>query len=104
MTVERPRPAWNHASSTGGGIAVTLINRQYGGRPITANIYPAGIVSSSWLLTAESSNAVNDLASPERVSPRRLAVEISGTGRCTVTMPPHSMATIEFAATGSTGD
>jgi alpha-L-arabinofuranosidase len=91
------------ASRTGGGVAVTLINRQYGGRPITANIYAAGIVSSSWLLTADSSNAVNDLASPERVSPRRLAVEGSLTGRCTVTMPPHSMATIEFAASGATG-
>ena len=91
------------ASGRAGGIAVTLINRDHR-RPVTANIHAAGIVSSSWLLTADSPNAVNDPASPDRVSPRRLAVDGSPGGRCAVTMPPHSMATIEFTTDGATGN
>jgi hypothetical protein len=43
---------------------------------------------------------VGDPDVPERVSPWRLAVEDSRAGKCTVTMPTQSMATIEFATNG----
>ena len=88
------------ASGRPGRVAVTLINREYR-RSVNANIRAPGSVSSSRLLTADSPNAVNDPANPERVSPRRLAVNDSGDGGWTVTMPPHSMATIEFSADGA---
>jgi len=96
------RPAVS-ATASGhlGGVAVTLINREYR-RPIVVNIEAAGNVVSSWLLTADTPNAVNDLANPERVSPQRLAVDGSRAGRYNVTLPPHSMATVEFATNGAT--
>jgi alpha-N-arabinofuranosidase len=98
------RPALSAtASGRSDGVAVTLINREYR-RPIVAGIQSAGNVASSWVLTADSPNAVNDPAHPERVSPRRLAVDCSRAGRCTITLPPHSMATIEFATNGAGRD
>jgi alpha-L-arabinofuranosidase len=72
-----------------------------GAGPVAANIQAAGIVSSNWPLTAGSPHAVNDPANPERVSPRSVAVDDCRAGRCTVTLPPHSMATIEFATSGA---
>jgi alpha-N-arabinofuranosidase len=89
------------ASAHSGGVAVTVINREYR-RPIVVNIEAAGNVVSGWLLTADTPNAVNDPANPERVSPGRLAVDGSRTGRYNVTLPPHSMATVEFATSGAT--
>jgi alpha-L-arabinofuranosidase len=83
--------------------AVTLISWEYR-RSVTVNIRAAGIVSSSRLLTAASPEAGNDPANSERVSPRRLLVDDSRAGRCTVPLPPHSMATIEFAANGANRD
>ena len=98
------RPALSAtASGRSGGVAITLVNREYR-RPIAATVQAAGRVTSSWLLTADSPNAVNDRDNPERVSPRRLDVDHSRAGRCTVTLPPHSMATIEFATNGAGRD
>jgi alpha-L-arabinofuranosidase len=69
--------------------------------PVAATIQAAGTVITNWPLTAGSPHAVNDSANPERVSPRSLAVDHCRAGRCAVTLPPHSMATIEFATSGA---
>jgi alpha-N-arabinofuranosidase len=96
------RPALSAtASGHSGGVAVTLINREYRS-PLVVNIETAGDFVSGWLLTAETPSAVNDPANPERVSPQRMVVDGSRAGRCTVTLPPHSMATVEFASSGAT--
>ena len=84
------------ASGRAGYVAVTLVNREYR-RSTAITVRAAGTVSSSTLLAAESPNAVNDPTTPERVSPQRLALDSSMAGRCTFTMPPHSMATVEFS-------
>jgi alpha-L-arabinofuranosidase len=91
------------ASGCPGRAAVTVINREYR-RSVTVNTRAVGVVSSSRLLTAESPDAGNDPANPERVAPRRLVVDDSRAGRCTVTLPPDSMATIEFATNGANRD
>ena len=91
------------ASGSPSGSAVTLINRGYRDC-VTVTIRTPGTVSSGRLLTAESPNAGNDPGNPERVLPRRLAVDDSRAGKCTVTMPPHSMATIEFATNAAGRD
>ena len=97
------RPAMSATASThGDGVAVTLINRDYR-RPVVANISVAGIVSSSWVLSADSPHAANTPADPERVAPRTLAVASQGSGLHRTTLPPHSMATIQFAARGAEG-
>jgi alpha-N-arabinofuranosidase len=91
------------ASSRPGRVAVTAINREYS-RSVTVNIQAPGTVKSSWLLAAKSPDACNDAANPERVSPRRLVVDGSRAGRIITTLPPHSMATIEFATNGAGRD
>jgi alpha-N-arabinofuranosidase len=88
------------ASARNGSVAVTIINRDFR-RPTTATVLASGAVSSGRLLTADSPNAVNDPAGGDRVSLRRLAVERSEPGRVDVTLPPHSMATIEFTQHGA---
>ena len=88
------------ASTRGDGFAVTLINRDYT-RASVANIRAAGVVSSSWILTADSPNATNTPTDPNRVAPRPLVVESDGSGSCRTALPPHSMATIEFSARGA---
>lgn len=72
--------------------------------PIAANIRAAMTVPSSWLLKTDSLGAVSDPANAGRVSPRHLAGDDCRAGRCTVTLPPHSTATIEFAANGADRD
>jgi alpha-L-arabinofuranosidase len=91
------------ASRQPGSLAVTVINRLYE-RTVTVNIRATGRVSSSRLLTADSPNAVNDPTNPERVSPRPLTVDDTHPGRCTVQIPAHSMATIEFSTTAADRD
>jgi alpha-N-arabinofuranosidase len=91
------------ASGRPGRTAVTLINREYRGS-VTVTIRAVGAATSSWLLTAASPAAGNDPANPDRVSPRPLIVDGSRAGRCTVTLPPHSMAAIEFATNGASRD
>ena len=88
------------ASSRPGRLAVTIINRDYSS-PVIVNMQTSGTVTSSWLLTSETPDDGNDAGNPERVSPRRLVVDDSRAGRTTVNLPPHSMATIEFATNGA---
>lgn len=85
------------ASSRGDGLTVTLINRDYR-RPVVANISVAGLVTSSWVLSADSPQASNTPADPERVAPRALSIDSHSARSHTTTLPPHSMATIQFAA------
>lgn len=56
---------------------------------------PAELVRAR-VLTGESSAEFNDVGAPDRVAPRPLEVGLDG-GRLTVTLPPHSFATIELA-------
>jgi alpha-N-arabinofuranosidase len=97
------QPAMSATASTrDDGVAVTLINRDYR-RPVVANISVAGIVSSSWVLSADSPHAANSPTDPERVAPRILAVESQGSRSHRTTLPPHSLATVQFAARGAEG-
>lgn len=91
------------ASSGPRGIAVTILNRDYL-RPTTVDIRASGRASSCLLLAAESADSANDATTPERVVPGNLAFDSSAAGRCSVTLPPHSMATIEFMADRSGQD
>lgn len=88
------------ASSRSGAIAVTLINRDYR-EPAVATVTGAGPFVSGWVLSAASPNDTNDAANPARVAPRPIAADDSGRGRWTVTLPPHSMATIECGPNGA---
>jgi len=85
------------ASSGPRGITVTILNRDYR-RPTTVAVRASGSASSCLLLAAGSADSANDAAAPERVAPRNLAFDSSTAGSCSVTLPPHSMATIEFMA------
>jgi alpha-L-arabinofuranosidase len=78
-------------------MAITMINRDYR-TPVVANIRAAGLVSSSRMLAAESAAAVNSPADPNRVVLRDLAVVTRSPGWFSATLPPHSMATIEFSS------
>jgi alpha-N-arabinofuranosidase len=91
------------ASGRPGRVTVTIINRDYG-LPATVTIQAGGDVVSSLILAGDSPAAVNDPSNPDRVSPRRLPTAGSRPGSCTVTMPAHSMATIEFAEHGASRD
>ncbi len=88
------------ASSRGDGVALSLVNRDYR-QTITTSIRVTGSVTSSLILTAESPAATNTASDPDRVSPVPLAVERRQDGFITTSLPPHSMATIEFSSPGA---
>jgi alpha-N-arabinofuranosidase len=97
------RPAVSATASTrGSSAAVTLINRDYR-RALATTIKIGGRATSARVLTAESPAAVNSASDPDRVSPRPLEVQDQERGGVTVTLPPHSMATIEFAMRAAEG-
>jgi alpha-N-arabinofuranosidase len=85
------------ASGRAGGVATTIINRDFR-QPVTVTVRAPGELASGLVLAAESPNAVNDAEHPDRVSPRQLTTDHASAGRCIVTLPPHSIATLEFAA------
>jgi alpha-L-arabinofuranosidase len=88
------------ASTDGDGTAVTLINRDYRDSAVVTIVVP-GRVRSSLVLTADSPDAANTPAAPDRVSPRILAVEDQGHGSFRTLLPPHSMATLELSTRGA---
>jgi alpha-L-arabinofuranosidase len=88
------------ASTDGDGTAVTLINRDYRDGVVVTIVVP-GRVRSSLVLAADSPDAANTPAAPDRVSPRKLEVEDQGHGSCRTLLPPHSMATIELSVRGA---
>ena len=88
------------ASTDGDDTAVTLINRDYRDNAVVTIVVP-GRVRSSLVLAADSPDAANTPAAPDRVSPRTLAVEDQGHGSFRTLLPPHSMATIEFSVRGA---
>jgi alpha-N-arabinofuranosidase len=90
------------ASSRGSSTAVTILNRDYR-RPLPVTIRVAGRVTASTVVAADSPDAVNSPAQPDRVAPRPLAVDDRGHGSFSVTMPPCSIATIEFAGRAAEG-
>jgi alpha-N-arabinofuranosidase len=97
------RPAISATASTrGGSAAVTLVNRDYR-RALTVTITIGGRATSGRVLTADSPAAVNSPSDPDRVSPRPLEIQGRGPGGVTVTLPPHSTATIEFAIHAAEG-
>jgi alpha-N-arabinofuranosidase len=84
------------ASARGDARAVTLVNRDYR-RALTATIEVEGRPKLARVLAADSPAAVNTAADPDRVSLRQLDLEDQGSGRWSVVLPPHSVATVEFA-------
>ncbi len=90
------------ASTGGGGTALTLINRDYRESAVVTILAP-GRVRSSLVLTADSPDASNTPAEPDRVSPQKLTVHEQGRGSFKTLLPPHSMATIELSAGGAEG-
>jgi alpha-N-arabinofuranosidase len=67
------------ASADGDGTAVTLINRDYRESAVVTIVVP-GRIRSGTVLAADSPDATNTPAVPDRVSPRNLAVEEQGHG------------------------
>ena len=86
------------ASQKEGGTAVTLVNRHYN-QPasVTLNVPATSRVVSARLLAADDPRAVNSAAQPDRVAPAALNIGADGANTWRVELPPHSMATVEFA-------
>ena len=84
-----------------GGGAVTIVNRHLD-RAATVQVELPGwsdaTVATATLLTAGAPNAQNNPGQAEVVRPVRVDVENVGRGAFQVTMPAHSMATVEFTA------
>jgi alpha-N-arabinofuranosidase len=102
------------ASRRAGGVAVSLVNRHLE-RSIRTRIGIAGpafeiagpaggSVARARLLTADQPNAANTALDPERVSPAPLDVDPLSDGVWTTTMPPHSIATLEFGPAAEASD
>ncbi|MBZ0299493.1 MAG: alpha-N-arabinofuranosidase [Anaerolineae bacterium] len=85
------------ASTKAGKTAVTLINRHFDQSASVTLLANAAAVESAQVLTADDPRAVNSVDQPERVKPAALAVTADGTGCWRVELPPHAMATIQFA-------
>jgi alpha-N-arabinofuranosidase len=87
----------------GSGSAVTIVNRHWDS-PATIETRlpgsPEARAGDSRVLTADRANAVNVPGKAEQVSPRPLQVEVLGDAVFRVSIPAHSMATIEFASNG----
>ena len=79
--------------------AVTIVNRHLD-RAAVVNVALAGwpemAVRTARLLTADQANAQNKAGEPAVVSPRPIGVIDVGPGVFAISMPAHSMATIEF--------
>ena len=86
------------ASSTEGRTAVTLTNRHFNQAAAVTLVVPSGgQVNGGQLLSADSPRAVNDEQAPDRVKLVPLAVEADGAGQWRIELPPHSIATVQFA-------
>jgi alpha-N-arabinofuranosidase len=81
--------------------AVTIVNRHWNA-PAEVRMRLTGMLDAtagdSRLLTADAPNAVNVPGEAEQVFPRLLEVEVLGDATFRVSIPAHSMATIEFAS------
>jgi alpha-N-arabinofuranosidase len=83
------------ASTTAGGIALTLINRHFSHSAevhLTCSAAPEHVAGR--ILTAQTPQAQNSAAAPDLVAPAELAVAADGAGRWRVEVPPHAMATL----------
>ncbi|MFN8373864.1 MAG: alpha-L-arabinofuranosidase C-terminal domain-containing protein [Anaerolineae bacterium] len=85
------------ASTNTKGTAVTLINRHFSQAASVTLVAPSASVSSAQLLAADSPRAVNSVQNPNAVTPTALTVSADGPQRWRVELPPHAMATIQFA-------
>jgi alpha-N-arabinofuranosidase len=83
-------------ASSENGVAVTLVNRHYSeGASVTLNV-PSSCVVSASLLAADDPRAQNSASQPDRV--KLVSLNVGGdAGAWTLELPPHSMATIQFA-------
>jgi alpha-N-arabinofuranosidase len=103
------RPALSAtASRRGDRVALSLVNRHLE-RPLSTHVSIAagpagGRVGRAQVLTAAQPNATNTAADPERVSPTPLEVTPLPGGAWATTIPPHSIATIEFGPTAEASD
>jgi alpha-N-arabinofuranosidase len=86
------------ASASDNGLAVTLINRHYD-QPASITLHVPGSrqVVSANLLTGDSPRAINSAHHPDSVKLTPFNVGADGSELWRVELPPHSMATIQFA-------
>lgn len=86
------------ASVSGSATTVTLTNRHYADTATVTLVVPqTASVSAASVLAADSPRAVNSASQPDAVKPAPLSVESLGGGSWRVSLPPHSMATIQYA-------
>jgi alpha-N-arabinofuranosidase len=87
------------ASRTENGLSVSLVNQnRTEGCEVRVDTGLGGGTANATILTADQPNAQNGLDEPERVSPKPLTVNADGSGGWRVELPPHSLATVTFAA------
>ena len=84
------------ASTRDGRTAVTVVNRDFR-RAVEIEIDCPGTVAQSLLLSADAADAVNTPERPDRVAPRSLEVRHRGGDVSSITIPAHSMATIQYS-------
>ena len=86
------------ASSTEAGVCVTVVNRHLN-QPASVVVNIAGTkqIDRAQLLTADSPRAVNSAEAPDRVTLSPLNVIAEGANQWRIELPPHSLATVQFA-------
>ncbi len=86
------------ASQRDGATAVTLMNRHMAQSASVRLRMPASRVAQATVLAADSPRAQNSAHTPDRVALAPLAVQADGAGVWRIELPPHCMATVQFAA------
>ncbi len=86
------------ASVSGAATTVTVTNRHFD-QPATLTLVVPGTksVTQATILAADSPRALNSAAHPDCIKPAPLAVSANGVDRWLIDLPPHSVATIQFA-------
>ncbi len=86
------------ASVTESKMTITLMNRHFDqSASVTLAAPTTTRVESARLLAADDPRAVNSIADPNRIKPTPLTVKADGAERWRIELPPHSIATIQFA-------
>ncbi|MEO8395702.1 MAG: alpha-L-arabinofuranosidase C-terminal domain-containing protein, partial [Chloroflexota bacterium] len=81
-----------------GGTTVTVTNRHYDqSASVSLSAPNTRSVKAAQLLSADSPRAVNSAQQPDQVKLAALDVAANGAGQWRIELPPHSVATIQFA-------
>ncbi|MEO7716048.1 MAG: alpha-L-arabinofuranosidase C-terminal domain-containing protein [Capsulimonas sp.] len=96
---ETPAVSATASRTTDGSYAVTLINRHLTElATITLTGVTAPSVHSAQILTADHPRAVNGPEAPDNVAPVSITVEGDTVSGWSLTLPPHSIASVVFGA------